>query len=306
LVDTTTPPGMLITLVGPAGAGKNQLMNDMFVRFAGRKPRVRQFPTATTRPPRENEQEGREHHFISLERFKHMIDHDELLEWQLVHGKGSDRYYGMPRATLEAGLHTGDVLLADIEYLGAKRVKELFPESVIGVFVMPPSIGALIQRMKNRATENEPEIAKRLLRVPAELTYASQCDYIIVNDSFPEAAALLHGIIQAEIAARHRAWTLANTLVGKFSYSVRVIPVNVSAQPAAPPPYPEIALMPDLPPSSAALRLVQGFIDPNVDAARLIGGQNDNADDIPPITLDYAARDGHEHVAFVYHYRLTE
>src|SRR5262245_7062039 len=98
---------MLITIVGPAGAGKNQLINDMISRYAGRTPRVRQFPTATTRPKREGEVEGREHHFVSAERFQEMIDHNELLEYQLVHGSSSNRYYGMPRATLEAGLEAG-------------------------------------------------------------------------------------------------------------------------------------------------------------------------------------------------------
>ena len=305
MTHATSRPGILITLVGPAGAGKNQLMNDMIARFAGRQPRVRQFPTATTRPPREGEQDGREHHFVSVQRFQQMIAQDELLEWQLVHGKGNDRYYGMPRATLENGLDTGEVLMADIEYLGAKQVKAQYTDNVVGVFVMPPSIGALIQRMKNRATENESEIAKRLLRVPAELEYAKQCDYVIVNDSFAEAASALYGIIQAELARRQRAQTLADSLMGKFSYSVRVIPVNHAGQPLETT-FPEIALAAQAQPAAVALQLVQGFIDTNADPARLIGGTRTQDDDLPPFTLDYSERNGRELVAFVYNYRVLD
>lgn len=302
----TTCSGMLITLVGPAGAGKNQLMNDMIARFAGGQTRVRQFPTATTRSPREGEKDGREHHFVTTEHFRYMIDHDELLEWQLIHGKSNDRYYGMPRATLDAGLKAGDVLMADVEYLGAQRVKELYPDNVISVFVMPPSIGALIQRMKHRGTEKQAEIAKRLLRVPAELAYANECEYVIVNDSFAEAAALLYSIIQAEVAGRHRAWTLANTLMGKFSYHVRVLPVDDASQAVQTLPNPAIVLTAGHQPAAVALQLVQAFIDPNANAVRLIGGEAAASDDLPPVLLEYDERDGHEVVTFVYYYRVDE
>ncbi|MFN8531023.1 MAG: guanylate kinase [Anaerolineae bacterium] len=302
---TSSRPGLLITMVGPAGAGKNQLINDMIARYAGRQPRVRQFPTATTRPIREGEQDGREHHFVTQERFEEMIRAGELLEWQLVHGKGKDRYYGMPRATLESGFEVGDLLMADIEFLGAQRVKEQYPDNVIGIFVMPPSIGALIERMKHRATESYTEIGKRLLRVPAELEYAAKCDYIIVNDSFAEAASLLYGIIGAESARRNRDRILASALVGRFTYLVRVIPVSGDGQnPASMPPHPEMPLPADMQPIDAALELARRAFNPNAQATDLISGQPGPGDDyIPPIDLSYQEQDGHERVTFVYHYR---
>lgn len=308
MTQTSNRSGLLLTMVGPAGAGKNQLINDMIARYAGRVPRVRQFPTATTRPMRENEQDGREHHFVSVARFQEMIQQGDLLEWQLVHGKGADRYYGMPRATLEAGLDAGEILMADIEYLGAQRAKAEYPDNVIGVFVMPPSIGALIERMRNRATEGEMEIGKRLLRVPAELDYAAKCDYVILNDSFVEASSLLYSIVDAEIARRARDRILESVLVNRFTYTVRVIPVvgqEGAFNPAAQPPYPEMELPPNTPPFDAALNLVRRAIDPEADASRLTAAPKDHDDYLPPLRLDYSVQDnGHERVAFVYQYRI--
>ncbi len=302
--------GLLVTLVGPAGAGKNQLINDMIARFAGRTPRVRQFPTATTRPMRETEQEGREHHFVSIVRFQEMIEQGELLEWQLVHGKGADRYYGMPRETLENGLDSGDVLLADIEYLGAQRAKEAYPDNVIGVFVMPPSIGALIERMRNRATEGENEIGKRLLRVPAELEYASKCDYVILNDSFAEASSLMHSILNAEIARRGRDRILSSVLVNRFEYTVRVVPVTGQAgvfNPIAQPPHPEALLAPNTAPFDAALALARRALDPEADPERLVTAPTDHDGYTPPLHLSYTVRnDGIEQVAFIYQYHVRD
>ncbi|MDX2160079.1 MAG: guanylate kinase [bacterium] len=295
-------PGLLITMVGPAGAGKNQLINDMIARFAGRSPRVRQFPTATTRPIREGEQDGREHHFVTVDAFQKMIEHGELLEWQLVHGKGSNRYYGMPRHTLESGLAQGDVLMADIEYLGAQRVKEQYPHNVIGVFVMPPSIGALIERMKNRATESTDEIGKRLLRVPAELDYAAQCDYVIVNDSFAEAASLLYGIIGAEVTRRNRQKTLDSTLAGRFQYKVRLGAVDAQSDDQNV--LHEMPLADSTPPFDGALALARAHLAADFPADRLITGRQKDGDDyIPPVSLDYTSENGHEVVTFVYQYR---
>ena len=185
--------GLFFILVAPAGAGKNALMNRVMARVGG----LRQLPTATTRPQREGEEQGREHLFVSPDEFKHMLANDQLLEHQEVHG----RYYGVPRSTVEAAMDSGEDLIADIDYLGAHYTRSQYPDNVVLIFVQPPSVQTLIQRMRNRG-DNEAEICRRLLRVPAELAFATECDYLIVNEDIDAAAETLYGIV---IAARsHR------------------------------------------------------------------------------------------------------
>src|SRR5579871_2392976 len=167
-------PGLLFTLVGPAGAGKNRLM-----RYVLERTPVTQFPTATTRPIRSGEQNGREHLFVSLTEFQHMIETDELLEHQVIHGN----LYGMPRSAVEKAINDGHSLIADIEYLGAARARAIYPDNAVSIFIQTPSIGTLIDRMYERH-ETTAEIGKRLLRVPKELDYARECNYRILNDTF--------------------------------------------------------------------------------------------------------------------------
>lgn len=143
-------PGLLFTLVGPAGAGKSRLLKYVLERTP-----LRQLPTATTRSIRPGEQEGREHLYISRDSFRDMIDNDQLLEYQVIHGN----LYGMPRKPVEAALDSGQSIIADIEVLGAARARETYPDNVVSIFIQPPSIGALIERMRERR-ESEAEIGK--------------------------------------------------------------------------------------------------------------------------------------------------
>lgn len=185
--------GILFFLVAPAGAGKNALMNKVMARIEG----LRQLPTATTRSIRPGEEPGREHLFLSVDQFKQMIEKNELLEWQEVHG----RYYGVPRATVENAIETGQDLIADIDYKGATFIRSVFPKHVFLIFIQPPSVEVLIERMRTRG-ENDAEIARRLVRVPTEMAAASQCDYLIVNDELEQAAEMLHSIIVAQRSRR--------------------------------------------------------------------------------------------------------
>ncbi|MCA9911167.1 MAG: guanylate kinase [Anaerolineae bacterium] len=187
-------PGILFTLVGPAGAGKNTVMG----RVLATRAHVRQFPTMTTRSKRTGEFEGRQHYFVSHERFEEMLRQGELLEHALVHGE----YYGMPRAPLETALRQGELLLADVDMLGAQAARAAFPDNVILVFVQPPSLSALVERMRESRGENEAQIGRRLLRAPSAMAFAPQCDYIITNEELDHAADELVAIITAELARR--------------------------------------------------------------------------------------------------------
>ncbi len=187
--------GLLFVLVGPAGAGKNAIMNEVLRQLAD----LHQLPTATTRPMRDTEQQGREHLFVSDAEFQKMDERHELIESQTVH----NHLYGTPRATIEAAMRDGRDLIADIEPLGATYLRTAYPDNTVLVFVQPPSVDDLIKRMSIRG-ESQDEIDRRLQRVEMEMQYAPQCDYLITNyqDQLKQSSAILYGIVLAERSRR--------------------------------------------------------------------------------------------------------
>lgn len=185
--------GKFFVLVGPPGVGKNALMKDVLEHFDD----IRQLPTATTRPIRPIEQQGREHDFVSLDTFQTMIDMDELIEYQTVH----QHLYGTPRKPIETAIAQGNDLIADIEVLGATHLQRQFPDNVVSIFIKPPSLEELELRMRQR-NESEESIALRMQRVPMEMEFIQECDYLIVNDNFDEARSVLMSIIIAERSHR--------------------------------------------------------------------------------------------------------
>ncbi|MBA3871346.1 MAG: guanylate kinase [Anaerolineae bacterium] len=187
--------GLLFVMVGPAGAGKNAIMNEVLRQLAD----LRQLPTATTRPIRDTEQQGREHQFVSEAEFQKMDERHELIESQTVH----NHLYGTPRLTIENAMRDGQDLIADIEVLGATYLHNAYPHNTVLVFVQPPSVDDLIKRMSIRG-ETQDEIDRRLQRVEMEMQYAPQCDYLITNyqDQLKQSSATLLGIVLAERSRR--------------------------------------------------------------------------------------------------------
>ena len=189
MVEANTLTGLLFVLVGPTAVGKTTLIK----KILGRVPALAQIPTATTRPIRPTEREGREHYFFDDAGFQQLIDGGALLEHQAVH----DFQYGIIRARLEEALAAGRDLIADIEVLGASVLRETFRANVALIFVSPPDTATLVQRIHTRGDEPD-EIARRLSRIPFEMQFASLCDYLIVNDDLNVAAAELMSVITAE------------------------------------------------------------------------------------------------------------
>ncbi|MEL6148432.1 MAG: guanylate kinase [Chloroflexota bacterium] len=192
--------GLLFILVGPTGAGKNTLMNQVLPQVTA----LQQLATATSRAIRPNEKEGREHHFVTEARFREMIANNDLLEWQNVHG----RLYGVPRGIVEDLIHNELDRIADIDVLGALTVKALYPDNTVIIFVQPGAADDVEQTIRQRLLDrNEPEaeIENRLRRVKMEMSHAPQCDYLIVNDDLDEAVHTLHSIIVAERSRRQLA-----------------------------------------------------------------------------------------------------
>lgn len=291
-------PGLLFMLVAPAGAGKNSLMQHVL-----RLTTLTQLPTATTRAIRAGEQEGREHLYVSVETFKRMIDDGELLEHQIIHGN----LYGMPLKTVEDALDSGKAIIADIEVLGATIAREHYPENVICIFIQPPSIGTLIERMRDRR-ENEAEIGKRLLRVPMEMRYAASCNYVVINDQFDQAADLLYRIVQAELNGERGSETGDTLIPFHFGYSACIIPVfeGETLRRTSEPHSLSTTFTEDVLPHLAALRCLRHELHLDAREAALTSSDRRDGEYVPPVTLEYRRDGDKEHVDYNYIYCLEE
>ena len=181
--------GKLLVISGPSGAGKSTVV---FKAIEGREDIC--FSTSvTTRSPRPGEVDGREYFFVNFERFREMVENDELLE----HAEYVANRYGTPRAYVEQRMAEGLNVLLDIEVQGARQVRKKMPEAVL-IFIAPPSIEELERRLRGRGTDTEAAIEGRLIRARQEFQEADFYDYLIVNDDVEKAAAKLNAIIEAE------------------------------------------------------------------------------------------------------------
>ena len=181
--------GKLLVISGPSGAGKSTVV---FKAIEGREDIC--FSTSvTTRSPRPGEVDGREYFFVNFERFREMVENDELLE----HAEYVANRYGTPRAYVEQRMSEGMNVLLDIEVQGARQVRKKMPEAVL-IFIAPPSIEELERRLRGRGTDTEAAIEGRLIRARQEFQEADFYDYLIVNDDVEKAASKLNAIIEAE------------------------------------------------------------------------------------------------------------
>lgn len=194
-------PGIIFVIIGPGGAGKNAIMKAVIAAI----PALKQLATAATRPMRADEKQGREHIFVSEQRFQEMISRNELLEHQEV---TPGKFYGIPRRTVLEVLAAGAARIADIEVLGAIELAAAYPQNVVQVFVTAPGddiaqqMAVLEARMRGRADEAT-DIEQRLERARTlELPYQTRCDYIVVNDDLAQAIESTAAIIRREMVDR--------------------------------------------------------------------------------------------------------
>ena len=180
--------GRLFLVTAPSGAGKSSLVAALLKA----DPTVHLSISHTTRSPRPGEMDGREYHFVTIEQFEALKENNAFLEWAYVHGN----YYGTSKKWIESELAVGHDVLLEIDWQGALQVKRLFPD-VVGIFILPPSVEALRERLNKRATDAPEVIARRLAGAGAEMVHAGQFDYVIINDDFERAKDDLIAIVRA-------------------------------------------------------------------------------------------------------------
>jgi len=184
-----TPGGLLLVVSGPSGAGKGTLVD----RLTAARPECVFSISSTTRPRREGEVDGVQYEFVMRNEFERRIAQGTFLEWAKVHGQ----LYGTPARFVDDGVRQGRVVVLDVDVQGGASVRRTRPDAV-SVFVYPPSIDSLRQRLLSRGTDGAEVIERRLRNAPGEMAQYVEYDYVIVNDDLEQAASRLIAIVDAE------------------------------------------------------------------------------------------------------------
>ena len=197
--------GLMFVLSSPSGAGKTTLSRLLIERMPG----LRMSVSATTRPMRPGEVDGRDYSFVDQSRFKEMVQRNELLEWATVF----DNSYGTPRAPVESALSAGRDVMFDIDWQGTQQLREKARADVVSVFILPPSMDELLRRLRGRASETEEVVLRRYEVSRREIEHYGFFDYLIVNDVLDVAFDDLRAVIMSERCKRWRRAELAETLL---------------------------------------------------------------------------------------------
>lgn len=187
--------GILLVLSSPSGAGKTTLS-----RLLLEDGHLRLSISVTTRQRRPSEVDGIHYHFITKKEFERKRDNDELIEWAEVHGN----YYGTLRETVEVGLASGQDMLFDIDYQGARQLQQKMPDDVVSVFILPPSMKELKSRLNRRAEDSKEVIELRLDNARNEIEQWQSYDYVLINEDLEQSFALIKAIHLAEAKKRKR------------------------------------------------------------------------------------------------------
>ena len=189
--------GLMLVISSPSGAGKTTLTR----RLLAEDDEIVMSVSATTREPRPGEEHGKDYYFVSHERFKEMIEQDELLEHAVVF----ENRYGTPRGPVMTALGEGRDVIFDIDWQGAQQLDSSTRAiDLVRIFILPPSVKALEDRLKKRGQDTEDTIKKRMAQAEAEISHWAEYDYVLVNDDLDETFDSLKSIIRAERLHRER------------------------------------------------------------------------------------------------------
>jgi guanylate kinase len=188
--------GLMLVLSSPSGAGKTTLSRRLLERDAA----ITMSVSATTRPPRQGEQEGEDYFFVSSSMFTHMVDGDAFLEHALVFGN----HYGTPKEPVMLALAKGRDVLFDIDWQGTQQLRQQAGDDLVSIFVLPPSHDELERRLRARAQDAEDVVAQRMARAGNEISHWAEYDYVVINDDLDTTLAKIQTILTAERMKRSR------------------------------------------------------------------------------------------------------
>ena len=184
---------ILIIISAPSGGGKTTLCQRLLQDFPNQ---VRLSISSTTRAPRGQEKHGKEYFFMNEKDFKMKIDQNGFAEWAVVHG----HYYGTSKATIKTSFDLGHSVLLDVDVQGANSLRESFPNRHVSVFIAPPNIDALANRLRSRGTESEEKIQQRIRNAKDEMKHLNTFDHVIVNDDLDHAYGELKAIVEEKLS----------------------------------------------------------------------------------------------------------
>ena len=165
----------MLVFTAPSGAGKTTVVRHLLATYDQLDFSI----SATTRRKRKKETHGEDYYFLTKQEFQKRIDRDAFIEWEEVY---ADQYYGTLKSEVDRIWQLGKQIVFDVDVHGARRIKELYGEACLAVFIKPPSLQILIERLKNRKSETEASLRKRITRIKKELTYENSFDKILIND----------------------------------------------------------------------------------------------------------------------------
>jgi guanylate kinase len=194
--DTLHRRGVMFILSSPSGAGKTTIARMLL----GADPELAVSVSATTRPMRSGEIDGKDYHFVSQAEFDRMVEAGEFFEWAHVFGHS----YGTPKGAIRAGLKLGQDFLFDIDWQGTQQLYQKAQADVVRVFILPPSLAELNARLIGRGTDSAEVIAARMARAQAEISHWDGYDYVVINDDVDVCFAKVHEILAAERMRRTR------------------------------------------------------------------------------------------------------
>ncbi|MCW8862841.1 MAG: guanylate kinase [Rhodospirillales bacterium] len=186
----------MLIMSSPSGAGKSTISRALLDCEAELTMSV----SATTRPPRPGEVDGRDYYFISVDDYHRMVANGEFLE----HAKVFDNYYGTPRKPVEDALSQGRDVLFDVDWQGTQQIAENAEKDLVRVFILPPSVKELERRLYNRAQDSEEVVKKRMAKAASEMSHYFEYDYIVINVDVAESVANVRSILHAERLKRER------------------------------------------------------------------------------------------------------